>query len=244
MDKNKMNCPRCGAELVRENCICPSCEWSIHRVEHPANKYIRYVQSPVSNTVVTLAFLLALAGQLMIVFTGDFFALPFANNLMVAAHVVKTIGETALLFCLMYGLKFEFWRFRFHLALVILMLLAYHLMSAALLTVLDRGMDPNEMTSWFTICGWMLIVTEVIYALLGVRLYDTYNGNLSFIGIMMLIAALLHLGFNVFLNMTGHVLLCDIAIFAANAIYFYCLKAALLDHKSYLLFAKQESKVE
>ena len=142
-----MNCPRCGAELVRENCICPSCEWSIHRVEHPANKYIRYVQSPVSNTVVTLVFLLALAGQLMIVFTGDFFALPFANNLMVAAHVVKTIGETALLFCLMYGLKFEFWRFRFHLALVILMLLAYHLMSAALLTVLDRGMDPNEMAS-------------------------------------------------------------------------------------------------
>lgn len=230
----KRKCPHCGEVVDVTEQICPACEWKLNWTDSADNKYVDYLQSFLSNRLVGFAFLLAVVGQLLMLSTCDFFngLLPYRGELLLWGHVLKAVGETTLLCCVMHGLKYEQHQLAIHMVLTIVLLLAYHVATITLLLA-QHSMTQHDATSLYDLCATLLITGEATAAALGFRMTFFFNGHLSITGIVMTVAMLVHLGLNLLLHMSGHDIYADSLVAALLIAYFWMVNRMLLDHNTY-----------
>lgn len=241
--KTTTKCPHCGAPIEEEDLVCQKCEWELHLKELNSSKFIDHVQSPWSNKLTTLAFLLAALGQIFLFLTNrgiDINFIPW-HNILAIGHILKTIGESLLLFALLYGLRFEYRHLTINCWLTLLLLLIYHLVVAYMVTNYGIPGEEQRPKLFYFMVSW-LVMGELSAIVLGVRLYNVFDSDLSMTGGLMALAALLHLVFNFLLHMSGNSLEVDAAIGLITIFYFWHLKRRLLDHPSYV--NREHLKVE
>lgn len=241
--KTTTKCPHCGAPIEEEDLVCQKCEWELHLKELNSSKFIDHIQSPWSNKFTTLAFLLAALGQIFLFLTYSGIDINFIPwySILAIGHILKTLGESLLLFALMYGLRFEYRHLTINCWLTLLLLLIYHLVVAYMVTNYGIPGEEQRPKLFYFMVSW-LVMGELSAIVLGVRLYNVFDSDLSMTGGLMALAALLHLVFNFLLHMSGNSLEVDAAIGLITIFYFWHLKRRLLDHPSYM--NREHLKVE
>ena len=236
-------CPHCGAPIEEDFEVCQQCEWELHLKEVNNSKFIDHLQAPWSNRLTLSAFLLAALGQILLLLTNSNIDINFMpwSTIMACGHVLKTAGESLLLFALMYGLRFEYRHLTINCWVAIFLLLGYHLLIAYLVS---RYGIPSEVMrpKLYYFCVAWLVLGELAIIVLGVRLYNVFDSDLSMTGALMALAALLHLVFNLFLHWSGNDIRVDAGIALITIFYLWHLHRRLLDHPSYL--KRQHLKVE
>lgn len=230
-----LKCPHCGATIEEELDQCPQCEWELHLKRVNNSKFIDYLQSPWPNKITTLAFLIAALGQICLFLTNHGIDINFIPwyTIMAVGHTLKTIGESMLLFALMYGLRFEYRHLTINCWLTLLLLLMYHLVVTYMVTNYGIPSEVQRPKLFMFMASW-LVMGELSAIVLGVRLYNVFDSDLSMTGALMALAALLHLVFNFLLHMSGQSLEVDAGIGLVTIFYFWHLKRRLLDHPSYM----------
>ena len=156
-----------------------------------------------------------------------------SGELLIGGHLMKGFGEATMLYCMLYGLRFEQRPLTAHVLVAMLLALAYHLSTTGLL-VMQSELTIQTNTQWYKFCAYLLIISETVMAVLGFRLTITYNGQLSVMGIVMTGAMLLHLGFNLLLQWSGHDVYVDGGVALVTIAYFWLLERMLLDHDMYM----------
>ena len=235
METTLRKCPHCGEMIDVTEPTCPACEWKLNWTSETDNKYVEYLQAPFSGSLVALCFAMAVIGQLMLFLSCDFFdgLLPYRGELLIGGHLMKGFGEATMLYCMLYGLRFEQRPLTAHVLVAMLLALAYHLSTTGLL-VMQSELTVQTNTQWYEFCAYLLIISETVMAVLGFRLTITYNGQLSVMGIVMTGAMLLHLGFNLLLQWSGHDVYVDGGVALVTIAYFWLLERMLLDHEMYM----------
>ena len=149
-------------------------------------------------------------------------------------HLLKMAGETALLFTLMRGLRFEYRHMALLCRVTIVLLVAYHLVAAAY-PFLGHPLIPTVLRPMIvSVAPYLLIAAEVAYVILGYRIFDSFNGKLSFAGLLMALAAALHLVLNLILHRSGVDIVSDAAVAIVTIFYFFFLSRRMLDHEAFL----------
>ena len=229
-------CPHCGHEAKTKDHRCPQCDWTLHWDKRDQRVYeVNYLQSTLTKTWWTLCFIIAVAGQICMFLANDMFdgLVPFRPTLC-AGHLMRACGETALLYGLWYGLRFEYKRLAWLIAAVAALFIAYHLAIIAY-CFHDSLPLPDNAKALLPDAGfYLLVASEAAAALLGYMLFDNYNGRLSTTGFVMAAAMLLHLLLNVLLHLSGVNIAADLAVGAANIAYFCLLKNRFLTHEEYV----------
>ena len=222
-------CPHCGNYVKVEEGWCHHCHWWVRWNENEEEVFeVNYLQSTLPRWVWVVFFLIAAAGQLCMLFSNEMF-----HGMLDAAHLLKAIGETALLCGLLYGLRFEYKRLTALIAILIVLLVVYHLL---IFCHLHPEFVPlpgiiRKYTPVIALC--LLIVSELAYAVLGLLLFDYYKGMLSTTGIVMAAAILIHMLFNLWLKMSGVNFFADAIVAIATIVYFYLLMSRFLNHAAY-----------
>ena len=247
-EEDTRKCPNCKTEVQIRTRMCPNCNYSLHWMKTGQNISVDYVQSPMPRLVVICAVIIAIIGQFFIFlldssvneYLTNRLPLPSIPTLHVAGHLLKTFGETILLYCLMKGLRFEFRNFSWLINATILFLLAYHLL-AATLPFFSNGaiIDPTQKTL-FSICLGLLIIAEGLYFILGLRLNSTYFGLLSLCGLLMIFCSGAHIATNVIFNLASKEFYSDFGLLIIYVIYFIFLGGRLQPHEAYM--KKKEKK--
>ncbi|MBR6715966.1 MAG: hypothetical protein IKI83_05915 [Prevotella sp.] len=241
-------CPHCHTEVEVQTRMCPTCNYSLHWMKSGQNISVDFLQSPLPRIMTICAIIVAVIGQLFIYFldssVNDYFvnrlSLPPISTLHVAGHIMKTIGETTLLYCLMKGLIFEFRNFTWHINVTMILLLCYHLLAAALPSIGETATSATMVKFAYNACFALLALSEASYFILGLRLNSTYFGSISTCGLLMLICSGLHFATGVIFNLTSKEFYSDTAFFVFSVIYLIFLGTRMLPHEAYML--KKEKK--
>lgn len=235
--KDKRRCPKCKTEVGVTTHLCPKCHHVFHWERSSVNSWVRYLQSPYKPQLLLVALVMAVIGQFCMLLTSDILHqfIPLSPiAIRIAGHLVKGAGEVVLLSALAFGLKFESYRLTSVTTSLVVFCVAYHLLAAFWPYVyLHLFIQP------FTTCYYWTVVLsavafEVSYFVLGISLYSRYNGNLSRVGLLLIIRALLFLLLNVVMKLSGHNLLVDITVTLLTWVCFYFVWEMLLDHRSYM----------
>ncbi|MBR5687142.1 MAG: hypothetical protein IKX36_04205 [Prevotella sp.] len=234
--QEKKICPHCGHEVALDDKTCEECQWLLRWSKDDPSVYeVDHVQTTLSRPTLTCFFLLAAIGQIMLFLsTKTLDNLVNQRMMLCFGHVLKMAGETALLYTLMRGLRFEYKRLAILFRVTIVLLIAYHLI-AAVLPYIGHWLVPAALRPVIvSVAPYVLIAAEVAYVILGYRILDSYNGKLSFTGLLMALAAVLHLVLNLILHRSGNDIISDAAVAIVTIFYFFILSRRMLDHEAFL----------
>ena len=234
-------CPHCKTEVAIKYGKCPTCGHYLRWAKSGANLYADFVQSPLPNIITWCACILAVVGQICIYLldnsVNEYFhnrlSLPPISTLHITGHLLKTIGETTLLFCLMQGLRYEYRRFGILIKVTMVLLLLYHLLAAYLPVVTATAPSVAYFKGFYNACLALLVVAEVSYFYLGCRLNSAFIGQISYLGFFMIICSGLHVALSAVLNLASKEFYSDTAIMVLTIVYLFHLRGRLLDFSSY-----------
>ena len=241
MEKKRF-CPHCKTELEEENMLCPTCHYSIHWMKSGDSLYVNYIQSPLPKAIVLIAFILAIIGQLAIYVldssVNEYFTnrlpLPSIQTLHIVGHLLKTTGETILLYCLLHGLKYEYRSLGINIKITMILLLLYHLLAAALPIIQSHVSSPEAVKPIFTVCIVLLGLSEFSYFILGSRLHSNYMGGISTCGLLMCICSAVHFATSIIFNLSSKEFYTDSLLLILTFVYFLVLKNRILNHEKYM----------
>ena len=235
MEEKKI-CPHCGHEVAFDDKTCEECQWMLRWSKDDPSVYeVDHVQTILSRPILMCFFLLAAAGQFLLFLSTETLDNVVSQRMMLFfGHLLKTAGETALLFTLMRGLRFEYKQFGILIRVTMVLLLAYHLVGAAY-PFLGHPLIPAALRpAIVSIAPYLLIAAEVAYIILGYRIFDSFNGKLSFAGLLMALVTAAHLVLNLILHRSGHDIISDAAVALVTIFYFFFLSRRMLDHEAFL----------
>lgn len=241
-------CPHCKTEVQISTRLCPNCNYSLHWMKTGQNIALDFLQSPLPRFIVIGAVIAAIVGQIFIFFldssVNDYFAnripLPSIPTLHITGHLLKTFGETILLYCLLMGLRFEFRNFKWLIKTTIILLLMYHLLAASLPSLDTTVLSETTMKMIFSVCLTLLIVSDAMYFILGLRLNSTYFGHISTCGLLMLFCSGVHIATGVIFNLSSKEFYSDFALLIIYVIYFIFFGNRFLPHEAYM---KKKEKI-
>lgn len=224
-------CPLCGKSLEPGTRECPNCGEKIHhhRKGQRNDLILDFVEAPLSPWVLHVALLLALVGQgLLLAFNPHFyqFLRPQPEVSLFWGHLLKTMGETTLLFALMKGLSNERHNLRSFFLAAIVSLLAYHLLVALFLQV------SLNVYTYYTGVG-LLVVSTVAYLVLGFMMEERFYGGLFYLACLLILYVSVFFVFNFILKWSGKELFADVIITVLAMAYLIFLRTRLLDHKGF-----------
>lgn len=246
-EKKTHKCPHCGHRVSVKREICPYCRWFLNLTDTPENQWCRGVQVPFSRKTLSVLLFLAVAGRLLIYFGIPYVAelLPLATSWsIVTGFVFRTVGECGLLYGLGYGLRFERRHMSCHILLLILVLAALGCFSL-LWTFRDMlPMTISRLHAIYLLGLGLLISLQALYIMLGVRLCYCYHGNLSVLGLAMIIIAIAQVVLNFVFGLLGRSAVWDILVLAAYVFYLFMLRSRLYDSCSYMGEVKEMNASE
>lgn len=229
-------CPKCGKMLKVKYQMCPDCHYTLHWLKSANHKWVNFVQSPFRRELVLAFLVLAILGQLLLFFTSNsmkiYIQVPPLYNYLVG-HLLKILGEGGMIYCLLFGLRFEMLSMTKHVACVLLLFVIYHLFAMSWPFASVLPVVSAHVLRYYQLGVCLQLIFMVLYGALGLRLNFQYNGRLSETGLLLALVAGLSILFNGILRLLGKNFYADFALTAIYIFYLYMLWARLLDHQQF-----------
>ncbi|MBQ6210612.1 MAG: hypothetical protein IJK42_12715 [Prevotella sp.] len=206
------------------------------RVDIPLTKPLKtdetvnYVIAPANKYLMTIAMLLFIIAQIMFIFCSPNMAREYGVNrttYIIEVYVIKAICETFLLYCLMRGMSVLKYPLRKLFITTIVFVFIFNA-SVAILAYLSTR-DIHIIGKVYLP---LFILRTIPYAALAFLIYKNYKGDLSMLGIFMMVYLAMNFLMEVF-NGMGKLLYFDLLMTIIAAAYIFILRRSLVSETTY-----------
>ncbi|MBQ6063877.1 MAG: hypothetical protein IJK87_09665 [Prevotella sp.] len=206
------------------------------RVDIPLTKPLKtdetvnYVIAPANKYLMTIAMLLFIIAQIMFIFCSPKMAREYGVNrttYIIEVYVIKAICETFLLYCLMRGMSVLKYPLRKLFITTIVFVFIFNA-SVAILAYLSTR-DIHIIGKVYLP---LFILRTIPYAALAFLIYKNYKGDLSMLGIFMMVYLAMNFLMEVF-NGMGKLLYFDLLMTIIAAAYIFILRRSLVSETTY-----------
>ena len=187
-----------------------------HRSE---NVYVYQVETNVSKNVLNLAFTAAVLGQLLFFLANDSISAVLGSNgtsLVILAHLLRTIGEGFLLYCLMKGMSTLLYPLKPYFIATIFFFVLFHVVTSICM-LLKKTWILEDFGIFF------YMANTITYFLLGFKLKQRYRDSMAKLGVLMMTYIILSMSLSL-IGMNGVNLYADLACIAVGVFYIVTLR--------------------
>lgn len=191
---------------------------------------VNYVIAPANKHLMTIATLLFIIAQVMFIFCSPKMAREYGvnrTNYIIEVYIIKAICETFLLYCLMRGMSVLKYPFRklFIITLVFVFLFNASVAILAYISTHDIHLIGKVYLPLF-------ILRTIPYAALAFLIYKKYKGDLSMLGIFMMVYLAMNFLMEVFKGM-GMLIYFDLLLMVICIAYIVILRRSLVSEATY-----------
>lgn len=191
---------------------------------------VNYVIAPANKHLMTIATLLFIIAQIMFIFCSPNMAHEYGINrttFIIEVYVIKAICETFLLYCLMRGMSVLKYPFRKLFIVTIIFVFVFNA-SVAILAYLSTH-DIHLIGKMYLP---LFILRSIPYFALAFLINKKYKGDLSMLGIFMMVYLVMEFLMQIF-NGMGMLIYFDLLLTIISITYIFILRRSLVSEATY-----------
>lgn len=190
-----------------------------HKHHRSENVYVYQVETNVSKNVLNLAFTAAVLGQLLFFLSNFSISAVLGSDgtaFVILAHVLRTVGEGFLLYCLMKGMSSLLYPLKPYFIAAIFFFILFHIVTSICMLF--------NITAILEDIGiFFYMANTITYFVLGFKLKQRYRDSMGKLGVLMMTYIILSMALSL-VGLNGVNIYADLVCIAVGVYYIVTLR--------------------